>query len=67
MKKKTEPVSQKLPLPVLGGSSPENPTEDSKASNPEEQVIYDECGDTMWDRVLAQDAAGQINGIRQLK
>jgi hypothetical protein len=25
-------------------------------NDPEEIVIYDECGDTMWDKVLAQES-----------
>ncbi len=34
----------------------------------EEIVIYDECGDTMWDDVLAQeDKANQLKKVEQEK
>ncbi len=30
-------------------------SKNSNESSSEEVVIYDECGDTLWDRVLAQE------------
>ncbi len=37
--------------PSQPGAEPVKPMENVKK---EEVVIYDECGDTMWDKVLAQ-------------
>ena len=34
-----------------------------RVNDVEEIVIYDECGDTMWDKVLAQDAV--VNTLKQ--
>jgi hypothetical protein len=50
MKKNAE---QKIIPAVV--SHPSDSTDQSKAVDTEAVVIYDECGDTMWDAVLAQE------------
>jgi hypothetical protein len=56
MKKKAE----QKPV-VTGGARPDHLTDHSKENATETVVIYDECGDTQWDRVLAQDSAGLVS------
>lgn len=50
---------------VAGGPCPDDLTDHSKEIVTEMVVIYDECGDTLWDRVLAQDDAGHFIGLKK--